>query len=177
MADDVNEQENSPDMQSGNERPSEAEEGTVAEGRLAELESLVAQKDEELAQASARVSELEKAVAGKEEEAATLRQSQAELEEKLSASSRSLADAVTSYRAAVVETNPEVMEELINGDTIEAINESLEKAKRLIGRVRQGLEAEISRSGVPAGAPERKAPDLSALSPSDKILYALGGRK
>jgi hypothetical protein len=69
------------------------------------------------------------------------------------------------------------MEELISGDTIEAVNESLEKAKNLIGRVRQGIETEISRARVPAGAPERRPPDLSALSPSEKILYGIGGRR
>ena len=69
------------------------------------------------------------------------------------------------------------MEELISGDTIESINESLDKAKGLINRVRQGLETEISLGRVPAGAPERRPPDLSALSPREKIQYAIGGKR
>lgn len=115
----------------------------------AELDSLVAQKEEELAKANARIAELEQAVA----------------------------EAVASYRAMVVQANPEVLEELITGDTIEAINNSLNKAKALISRVRQRLESEISTAKVPAGAPQRTPPDLSALSPREKIQYAIGGKR
>jgi len=180
LADEVNQQEDSAETHSGNQNLSDVEQpggDMVSRTRVAELEGLVAGRDEELARAGARIDELEQAVAGKDDEIVTLRQSQVELEEGLSAGSKSLADAITSYRAVLVQTNPEVMEELISGDTIEAINESLEKAKSLIGRVRQGLETEISLVRVPAGAPERRAPDLSALSPSEKIQYAIGGRK
>jgi len=131
--------------------------------RIAELEDLVTQKEEEIAKAMARISELEQAVA--------------EAEEKLAATSNSLAEAVASYKTMLIQTNPEVLEELISGGTIESINDSLEKAKTLIGRVRQGLEAEISTAKIPAGAPQRTPPDLSALSPREKIQYAIGGNR
>ena len=62
-----------------------------------------------------------------------------------------------------------------NKNTIESLNESLEKARNLIGRVRQGLETEIALTRVPAGAPERRPPDLSALTPREKIKHAIGG--
>ena len=52
----------------------------------------------------------------------------------------------------------------------------VEKAKALVSRVKQGVEAEVSLAKVPAGAPERTLPDLSALSPREKIQYAIGGR-
>jgi hypothetical protein len=84
---------------------------------------------------------------------------------------------VAGFRTMVVRTNPEIPEEMVNGETIEEVNESLDKAKALVGRVRQELEASISRARVPAGAPERAAPDLSALSPGEKIRYALGGNE
>ena len=87
-----------------------------------------------------------------------------------------MAEAVASYKTLVAQLNPEVLEELITGDTIEVINQSLEKAKTLISRVRQGLEAEITAGKVPAGAPVRTPPDLSALSPREKINYAIGGK-
>ncbi|MBA7690258.1 hypothetical protein ES703_98782 [subsurface metagenome] len=121
----------------------------LAESRVIELEALVAQKDEELTQANSRVSELEQVVA----------------------------KAVASYKAMVTQSNSEVPEELISGDTIDSVNESLMKAKTLIGKVKQGLEAEITSSKVPAGAPLRTPPDLSALSPREKIQYAIGGKK
>ncbi len=132
-------------------------------GKLTELEGLLAQKDEELTKANDRIAELEQAVV--------------ESEAKLTTTSDSLAEAVAGYRALVVESHPEVLEELISGDTVGSINESLSKAKALVGKVRQGLEAEITLARVPAGAPERSSPDLSALSPREKIQYALGGKQ
>jgi len=132
------------------------EELEQARARVAELETLVAQKDEELAKANARIIELEQTV---------------------TETSNALSQAVTSYKALVVKSNPGVPEELITGDTIEAINRSLEDAQTLISRVRQGLEAEMAVTKVPAGAPQRAPFDLSALSPREKIQYAIGGKK
>ncbi len=180
MANEINQNENSLELQPGEQNPPEVEElaqSAVSEARVAELESLLAQKDEELSKANARFVELEQAVAGKENEIAALKQTGAELEEKLATTSNSLAEAVASYKTTVVQANPEVIEELITGDTIESINESLSKAKALVSKVRQGVETEISLARVPAGAPERTSLDLSALSPREKIQYAIGGNR
>ncbi len=124
--------------------------------RVLELEALVAEKDEEVVKANARVSALEQVVG--------------EFDGKL-------AEAVASYRALAVETNPQVLEELITGDTIEDIKTSLGRATTLVSRVKQGLEAEIASARVPAGAPERAPINLEALSPREKIEYAIGGRR
>lgn len=160
MADELN----SPELQSGDRTESEQN-----QDRVAELEGLVAQKDEALTKANARISELEQTVTNLDNEMATLKQAMAESEEKLT-------EAVANYKDLVIQSNPEVPEELVTGDTIEAINESLEKAKTLVSRVRQGLETEIASARVPAGAPIRTPPDLSALSPREKINYAVGGK-
>jgi len=162
--------------QTKNESPPEVEESEQSGDRVAELEGLIAQKDEELTKANARIIELEQTVASLDSEMVTLKRTIAESEEKLTSANHSLAEAVASYKAMVVEANPEVLEELITGDTIEAINESLAKAKTLVSRVRQELEAEITAGKVPAGAPIRTPPDLSALSPREKINYAIGGK-
>ncbi len=159
MADEVNQKENSPESQSGEQSQPEVEElgqSVVSEAGVAELEQVIANKDTEIA---------------------TMKQAKGELEERLKTLSNSLGEAVASYRTMVVKANPEVIEELIGGDTIEAINESLKKAKTLVSKVRQLLEAEISLAKVPAGAPERTSPDISALSPREKIQYAIAGRK
>ncbi len=163
MADD---EVNSSELQSGNraenQSPPGVEESGHSEDRISELEGLLAQKDEELTKVNTHIIELEQTVA--------------ESEEKLTGINHSLTEAVASYKALVAQFNPEVLEELITGDTIEAINESLEKAKTLISRVRQGLETEITAGKVPAGAPVRTPPDLSSLSPREKINYAIGGK-
>ena len=180
LTDEANQKDMPPESPFGDQNSSEVEElgdDMMSPDRIAEVESLVAQKEEELALANARIAGLEEALADKDSDIATLEQLKAELEGELSTLNSSLAEAVTNYKTMVIQTNPEVMEELISGDNIEAINESLEKAKSLISRVRQGLETEISLARVPAGAPERRSPDLSALSPSEKIQYAIGGRR
>ncbi len=177
MADEVNQKGNSPELEAGDRSSPEVEEpelSVVSEDRITELEGLVAQRDEELTQANTRFVELEQAVATKDGEITTLKQSNDGLEERLTTVSNSLIEAVASYKAVVVQANPEVVEELVSGDTIEFINESLNKAKTLVSKVREGLETEISLARVPAGAPERTSPDLSALSPREKIQYAIG---
>jgi len=142
----------------------EGEESTESEAsRITELESLIAQKDEELTEANRCITELEQTIS--------------DSAEKYKAISDSLAEALANYKVMVVQANPEVPEELISGDSIETINESLSKAKAMVSRVRQGLEVEIQAAKIPVGAPQRTPPDLSALSPREKIQYGIGGKK
>jgi len=145
--------------------------------RVAELENLIAQKDQELASRDTRISELEQAAASLESEIATLKQAVAESDDSLNKLNESLKQAVASYKTLVIQSNPDVPEELITGDSIEAITDSLAVAKELVTKIRKGMEAEVSLARVPIGAPERTAPDLSALSPREKIQYAIGGKQ
>jgi len=140
---------------------------------LEKLEQEKATLTSELPSRDSRVSELEQAVASKDSDIITLKQTMAELEEKLGSVNKSLNQTVLSYKALAIRSNPGVLEELITGDTIKAIDESLEKAKTLIGRVREELETEMAAVKVPAGAPQRTPLDLSALSPREKIQYAI----
>ncbi len=124
-----------------------------------------------------KAAEFARIIADKETEIAALRKSEIELKEKLSAVSRLFSEAVASYKDRVLELNPEITGELIAGETIEAVNTSLEKAISLVGRVKKSVEKEIANIKVPAGAPGRRAADLSTLSPREKIQYAIGGKK
>lgn len=135
------------------------------ESTKAELEGLKAEKEtlaSELETEEARITDLKQALT--------------EANEKLTNISNALSQAVASYKALVVQTNPDVPEELITGDTIEAIDKSMENAKALISKVREGIAAEMASGRVPAGAPLRTPLDLSALSPREKIQYAIGGK-
>ena len=140
-----------------------AEELEETRARVVELEGLIAHKDKELSSANARITELEQAVA--------------ESDNKLADTSSALSQAVSSYKALAVKSNPEVPTELLTGDTIEAIDQSVESAKSLISKVREGLEAEMAVVKIPAGAPQRAPVDLSTLSPREKIQYAIGGKR
>ncbi len=124
-----------------------------------------------------KVVELQQAIAGKESEIITLRKSEGELQEQLITLGKTLSGAVASYKNKVMQMNPEITEELICGDTVEAVDKSLGKAISLIGKVKKSVEKEISQTKVPAGAPGRRTMDLSALSPREKIQYAIGGKK
>lgn len=145
----------------------EPEAGTGSEDRLSEVEN-------QLVQAKTRLAELEQTVASRDNEIAGLKQSKGEVEARVQDLNRALTEAVVSYRAMVVQANPEI-EALVSGDTIEAINQAVSQAKALVSKVRQGLEAEISLTRIPAGAPERTVSELS-LSPREKIQAALAGR-
>ncbi len=150
------------------------------ESTKAELEGVRADKGtlaSELDTKGAAIAELEQVIASKDNDITTLKQAVGKSDEVLTNVGDSLAQAVSSYRALVVQANPDVLDELISGDSIEAINQSVEHAQHFISRVKQGLEAEAARTRVPTGAPQRTPPDLSALSPREKIRYAIGGKR
>lgn len=127
-----------------------------ASSKVIALEDLLAEREEQLAKANARISELEQAVAE---------------------SGKNLAQAVSDYKQLAVKSSPGVPDELVAGSTIEEINSSLERARIIVGKVRQGLTTEMASAKVPAGAPERTPADLSVLSPLEKIRYAIGGKR
>ena len=145
--------------------------GDEIEGLKQENESLA----RELKSRDAAIVRLEQALSGKDGEIAALKQALSEAERKLADLNESLARAVAGYKDMVIRANPGVLADLITGETVEEVNESLKNALALVERVRQEMEAEASRTRVPAGAPQRTPMDLSALSPREKIQYAIGG--
>lgn len=106
-----------------------------------------------------RIAKLEEGIASRDSELTTLKDS--------------LTGAVAKYRAAVMASTPEVPEELLKGETVEEIDASLELAQGIVAKVRQEFESDVAARSVPAGAPPRTPPDLSALPPGEKIAYAL----
>ena len=145
-----------------------------------ELEELKRDKEalaRELKSRDATIIRLEQALAGKDSEIAALKQALDEAERKLTDLGKALSQAVASYKALVVQANPGLPQELITGDSIEAIDKSVAAAQTLVAKVRKELEAEIAGAKIPAGAPLRTPPDLSALSPQEKIQYAIGERR
>ena len=150
------------------------------EALRAELESLKQEKETlngELKAKETTIGELEEALASRDTEIAGLKQTITEAEEKLTQINDSLSQAVASYRELVVAAHPEIPPELITGDSVESIDESLRNAQALVDKVKQGIEAEASKARVPAGAPQRTPLDLSVLSPREKIEYAIGGKR
>ena len=106
--------------------------------------------------------ELEEARRALEEEQGTVATLQAEL-----------ATSLTRYREALLAGAPEVPSELVQGDTVTALDETFARAKGLVEQVQRRVESRAARERVPAGAPARGGPDLSSLSPQEKIRLGL----
>jgi len=106
-----------------------------------------------------RIAQLEQGISSRDSDLAAIRES--------------LSGAVAKYRAAVLAASPDIPAELVKGESIDEIDASLEQARGIVSKVRQQLEAEAEANKVPTGAPERTPQDLSALSPAEKIAYAL----
>ena len=87
-----------------------------------------------------------------------------------------LAQAVGKYRTRLLAESPEVPEEMVRGDTPEEVDASFAAARQVVERIKQKLETQTSAERVPAGAPARGLPDLSSLSPAEKIAYGLARR-
>ena len=92
---------------------------------------------------------------------------------ELTAIKQSLSGAIAKYRAAILANTPGIPEELVKGESMDEIDASLELARGIVSKVRQQLEVEAEANKVPTGAPPRMPQDLSALSPAEKIAYAL----
>jgi DNA repair exonuclease SbcCD ATPase subunit len=145
--------------------------GDETDGLKQEYEALI----RELKSRDVAIVRLEQALAAKDSEITGLKQALDEAERRLVEIGNALAQAVAGYKTLVVQANPGVLSEMITGDTVEEVNESLKNARALIDRVRQEMEAEAAKTRIPAGAPQRAPLDLSALSPREKIQYAMGG--
>ena len=133
--------------------------------RESQLDTLTAA----LSQRDARIAELEAALG----DAESVVQSRVEEIEGVNAR---LAQAVEMYRSSLLAAEPDVPEDMVQGASVEAVQESLERARQMVAQVRGRLEAQTSMERTPMGAPARSAPDMSALSPQEKITMGLSGR-
>ena len=154
--------------------------GDTLREEIGVLEAAVAERDAKLGEVQGQLTALTESVAGKDEKLkagetgeATLREEIGGLTARLEAATGELTSAVGSYKALVLEANPAVPGELVTGESIEEISGSLEKARGIVGKVKEGLAVEAKAVTVPAGAPARTEPDLESLSSTEKIKYAI----
>jgi chromosome segregation ATPase len=129
----------------------------------------------ELESRESTINRLEQTLANMESEITSLTQAMDSAKQANDELGQVLARAVAAYKEMVVQSNPGLLPEMISGDTIEEIDESVKKARAVMERVRQEIEAEAARTKVPAGAPPRSPLDLSGLSAREKIQYAIRG--
>jgi DNA repair exonuclease SbcCD ATPase subunit len=119
---------------------------------------------------------LEAVLKAKESEISSLKKEHDELKQALDEAGKSVAQAVAAYKEAVVQANPDLPAELITGDTIDAVKESVKNARAIVDKVRQEMEAQTAKTRVPPGAPGRAPVDFSGLSALEKIQHAIGNK-
>jgi DNA repair exonuclease SbcCD ATPase subunit len=159
----------------------ENEETQETQGTPETLEAIKAQLEEEkkakaaaeaaLAEKDARITELEASLS---EAKQGLESTTAELTQVKEAHGR----AVAKYLGAARLANPTIPQDVIAGETIEAIDVSVTKATAIATAVKANLEAQAKEAKVPAGAPPRGEISLEGLSPREKIsagIQQIGG--
>jgi len=119
------------------------------------------------------IGRLEKELAERNLELETVKLTVTNAEKKLEEGEKILAQAIAGYKSVITEVNPEIPPELVTGDTIDAVNQSVANAMALVDRIKQGIEEDNSKTRVPLGAPQRSPLDVSALSAREKIQYAI----
>jgi hypothetical protein len=84
-----------------------------------------------------------------------------------------LEKAISGYRLMLISQNPDILPELVQGESIEALERSLATARELTARMKQKLEQQMAAERIPAGAPARSTADPENLSSYEKIRYGL----
>ena len=77
------------------------------------------------------------------------------------------------YREMVLAAEPDLPPDLVCGDSVDAVDESLARARQTVAQVRQRLEQQAQALRIPPGAPARSGPDLASLSATEKIRLGL----
>jgi len=150
------------------------ESGEDVAKRITGLEKELTEKTLALRVADARIAGMEVEGNKQREEITTLKSQNEAVKGDFDTVRGALSEAVKCYRELVVAANPELPAELIVGETVAVLNESLAKAKGLVGRVKQVIAAESAKSRIPAGAPGRAQADINTLSAREKIARGIG---
>ena len=139
--------------------PPPADPNPALTARLAEYQNLAAEQAAALTARDADIEALRQAAAAHE---ATAQQAQAALLE--------------AHRARLLaEHAGQVVPELVQGTTVEDLTRSVEAAKAAHARIAESIRQQAAASVSPGNA-ARTGPDLGALSPQEKIAYALRSR-
>ena len=136
------------------------------EARAAHLEHLSATQAETLAQTKAEL-------VSRDDELTVLRDGLAAARSEAEELRAGLRSAAEKYRQAVLATRTEVPPDLVSGETVEEVDRQLEAALSMVAQLKSHLDSQAQAQRVPTGAPARRAPDLAALSPTEKISHGL----
>jgi len=97
----------------------------------------------------------------------------AAINDRLARLEAELKKATDGYRLLLIEKNPDILPELINGESIAALEDSTTTARELTARIRRQIEKQLAAERIPGGAPARTPPNLENLNAHEKIVYGL----
>ena len=131
---------------------------------------LVEQATKEL---QGKVTTLETEVVTKTQDIEALKGQLAEASTNFEGAKAAYAYAVEDFKKLASASNPLIPPEVIFGTTVEEVKVSLNRANKLVANVQESLAKQAVASAVPAGAPQRTGPDVSAMSTKEKINLGL----
>jgi hypothetical protein len=130
------------------------------------LRMALAEADARARDAAAEADAMRAALSAAQDEAADLRS-------RLDGAAEARTAGAVRYRELLLRAEPDVPADLVSGDSIEAVDASFAAARETVARVRSHIDAQAHAARVPAGAPPRSAPDISSLTPEQKIRHGL----
>ncbi|HUU63131.1 MAG TPA: hypothetical protein VMX96_04330 [Dehalococcoidia bacterium] len=144
-------------------------------GQVAELQAALAARDAEFGKLKEALAEKSALADSQEQELSTLRPAGAAAEERIAGLTDSLSEAISKYKDRLYAAHPELLENMIMGETIKEIDDSLGSALLLVDKVKANVAEQAKVVTVPAGSPERTGtPDfIGAMSAKEKIAYAV----
>ncbi len=143
------------------------------EAKLADAEARAAHYHEERDNLAAALREAQGRIGQLEEEVATLRRELEAVREEARGLRDKLREAVARYREARLAAAPHVPGEMVTGETLEEVEERFRQAERIVSELRRQWDEEAQALRLPLGSPPRRPPDLSGLSPLEKIRRGL----
>jgi multidrug resistance efflux pump len=150
--------------------PEDAEKEKPVDGNQEMVQTAVTELQERVAALEGQVESKTGVITGLEERLAGL-------SHDLEGAKAAYSYAVEDYKRLAAGANPLVPAEAISGATIEEVKDSLDRALKLVDKIKTQMqiksESETESSKVPAGAPARTGLDTSAMSTKEKINYGL----
>jgi hypothetical protein len=143
---------------------------TDLRGQLAEAEARAQAAIDEKARVAAELAAATDAASAYEADIASMRA-------LLDDAAQREREAAAHYRALVAEAEPWLLPEDVAGETVAELAASVTAARGMAQRLSERLDARVRALRVPAGAPPRGGPDVSAMTPDEKIKYGLAQRR
>lgn len=144
-----------------------------ARAELEQLRDATADREARAAHLESQLSDVRAELSRAREEARSRDEALASANERGTVLEGRVRGAAERYRALALEQSPELPEELVAGESVEEIEEALQRARETVAKVRGHIESQAQAGRVPVGAPVRSGPDFSTLSAGEKIRHGL----